>query len=971
MADLKLSDLASAGGITDDTYFYTIQGGVSRKLSSNVFSANLIDPVLKNKVILDGVQLIRGTDTDQTISITKSRTEFDIGPYSVTPSLPNGDRDGLLKIITLANVQGGSLYLSADRSNIYTNTWVQMSKSGDSITLLYSSSKYSNSWILLATTPGVKTNIPLDEANISDARIRRAISAKDNSIVYDEANGTIQVGNISNLVARVSLANVTTDDLKEGNINLYFTNNRAILALTPSLNQLRKRNANIIYVSINGDDSLDGFTMANALSNIHVALSRANAYMTVHVFPGKYTLFNNPVTIPKKVSLIGNDLRVTDITPQNTTSDMFYMNTGAYVNGFTFRGHQAANPDNIRGAAAVFAYNPDGSAGNITTSPYIQNCSSITTNGVGIRVDGSKVGGLKSMVVDAFTQFNEGGIGIYMLNQGYVQLVSVFTICCHYAVLAESGGFGSITNSNSSFGTYGLVADGVSPKLYGGRVIAQLTSRTVQMELSKPPNLNDRLLMANYNQDKCFRDTGLIVDSIATDLAYQSNTQSRFAGLQYWAQSINKTLDQTTEVNAAFQYLKTLATNVVVNSTAWDNNAAKPYQGGNVQIIVGGAPGDANVKLAVANLFGLYLDIYNNGVYAFTDRIIPNKYAATQSGAWTNAANLLIANKNFMASEMSAFFGNTYSYATYIPGRTIIKDASDLIESISFDILNSDVGYESNRQTLTRAALNYNYTDTSLVKNQVAQTGAAFSFIKTFVDEVLNKQIITSPYQTTYTQNTSVAGTVTASEISYVRARLDDIVNIINSGPTYQGVQNNINPIGLTANTNSNIVIATKILFANRDFIRAEVLEYVNQSWTDISNGTRNFYTVNESTNVSPNVYIVTFDEKILAVDRPSANNRVSFHQGSYIQTSTHTFEYVGSGDSLTTALPYNGGRPVQDNEVVYSRGGAVYYTSTDHKGDFRIGDELLINRATGTINGRTFNKSLFAVMTPFILALQ
>ena len=35
------------------------------------------------------------------------------------------------------------------------------------------------------------------------------------------------------------------------------------------------------------------------------------------------------------------------------------------------------------------------------------------------------------------------------------------------------------------------------------------------------------------------------------------------------------------------------------------------------------------------------------------------------------------------------------------------------------------------------------------------------------------------------------------------------------------------------------------------------------------------------------------------------------------------------------------------------------------------IGDELLIDRATGTINGRTFNKSLFAVMTPYILALQ
>jgi hypothetical protein len=215
-----------------------------------------------------------------------------------------------------------------------------------------------------------------------------------------------------------------------------------------------------------------------------------------------------------------------------------------------------------------------------------------------------------------------------MLNQGYVQLVSVFTICCHYAVLAESGGFGSITNSNSSFGTYGLVADGVSPKLYSGKVIAQLTSRTVQMELSKPPNLNDRLLMANYNQDKCFRDTGLIVDSIATDLAYQSNTQSRFAGLQYWGQGLNRSPEQRVEIRDALSYFKELATNVVVNAFTWDNTAARPYQGANTQLQNLAAPGTTYTASLVANIFDLILDIFDNGVYGVTDKIIPNLYPA-------------------------------------------------------------------------------------------------------------------------------------------------------------------------------------------------------------------------------------------------------------------------------------------------------------------------------------------------------
>jgi hypothetical protein len=302
-----------------------------------------------------------------------------------------------------------------------------------------------------------------------------------------------------------------------------------------------------------------------------------------------------------------------------------------------------------------------------------------------------------------------------------------------------------------------------------------------------------------------------------------------------------------------------------------------------------------------------------------------------------------------------------------MPNRTVFSDVGKLIDALTFDISN-----DGNRQTITQAVLYYDYLqNVSAIENQAVQTSGAFAYIKTIIDDILTLTPIANTYQTTYLQNTSFVANVTPSEILYVRNRVDDITNIINNGPTYENVQYNIEPISLTANTDSNIVIATQIILANRDFIRAEVLEYVNQNWTDLSNGTRNFYTVGETTNVTSNTCIVSFDEKIFRIDRPLANSRISFHQGSYLSTSSHTFEYVGAGNNLTTAFPFNGGIPIQENEVIESRGGAVYYTSTDHKGDFRIGNELLINRATGTINGRTFNKSLFAVMTPYILALQ
>jgi hypothetical protein len=104
----------------------------------------------------------------------------------------------------------------------------------------------------------------------------------------------------------------------------------------------------------------------------------------------------------------------------------------------------------------------------------------------------------------------------------------------------------------------------------------------------------------------------------------------------------------------------------------------------------------------------------------------------------------------------------------------------------------------------------------------------------------------------------------------------------------------------------------------------------------------------------------------------PIANNTpCSFYTRSAINASGHTFEYVGTGTVLSTALPQTGAIPIEANQVVKLNGGQVIYTSTDERGDFKVGDQLTINGAAGTITGETFDKSLFAVMTPYILALE
>lgn len=127
------------------------------------------------------------------------------------------------------------------------------------------------------------------------------------------------------------------------------------------------------------------------------------------------------------------------------------------------------NEESFTGRNIVFK-NLVGTTGVITRSPYIQNCTSITTTGSGLRVDGNLASGTASFVLDSYTQYNQGGDGIVIVNQGYTQLVSIFEICCDRAVYLSGGSTCSITNSNTDFGNFGLVADGVSPLQYTGKI---------------------------------------------------------------------------------------------------------------------------------------------------------------------------------------------------------------------------------------------------------------------------------------------------------------------------------------------------------------------------------------------------------------------------------------------------------------------------------------------------------------------
>jgi hypothetical protein len=90
------------------------------------------------------------------------------------------------------------------------------------------------------------------------------------------------------------------------------------------------------------------------------------------------------------------------------------------------------------------------------------------------------------------------------------------------------------------------------------------------------------------------------------------------------------------------------------------------------------------------------------------------------------------------------------------------------------------------------------------------------------------------------------------------------------------------------------------------------------------------------------------------------------FYLRSMVSTASHTMEYAGSGTDYT-ALPENGGVPIEANESINRNGGKVWLTSTDQSGKFKVGDTFAVDQQTGfvTIDPQSISTNVVSDLTP------
>lgn len=486
-----------------------------------------------------------------------------------------------------------------------------------------------------------------------------------------------------------------------------------------------------------------------------------------------------------------------------------------------------------------------------------------------------------------------------------------------------------------------------------------------------------------YDEAKCYRDTGLIVDALMQDLLFGGTSQSTFAGIQYWNQGtyVGDIANELTTTTSAINYISQLSQLIVQNDTGGTRYQSTVTQVTNLPAATGAE------STIIAADFSVITDILTNGIAGITDIIVPNSIAASGNIDVLHAFDLLQANREYLQAEAIAYVESTKTPGFIYDQTKCARDVGYMIDSVSVDLL-----YGGNRQAIQSGVYYYAYNDTSsAIPNEIPQTTAAYNHIRSIISDIILGGQITFPYQDLVAQVTNLSPG-SSTEVSAVQSRVDLITGIINNGPV--GVtKTSINPV---ASTDPTTLYAVSMLNANRAFIQAEVIAYINEVLAvpftyDVKKCRRDtelilqrlIYDLQSGGNYNMvqnglsywarngTHHIVQLGENVTRNDLFPDGATVNFYQRSYISASGYVFEYVGAGTNYGALPQFGVADPVQGKEVVQLDAGKVFFTSTDQNGDFRIGPGLVISQATGVLSGRTFTKSLFANMTPFILAIE
>lgn len=247
---------------------------------------------------------------------------------------------------------------------------------------------------------------------------------------------------------------------------------------------------NTFYVTQNGDDQRSGVTVALAVASVRRGIELLWAAwqadptdsFLLSVYPGFYVDPGEMVLPPNcgVVSIGGQYLTNMVATNGFEQCNMFLLNSGSYVQGFSFRNQRVDSFDEpTTGFACAFA-----PGAVIVRSPYVRDCSQVSNyapdsmvaplnpstgnplvgrGGGMVLADRAVLSSMTlfpSILCFGATPRSPNGLGYVAKNGAFVNGVSSVSIMCHISFYALRGGQITLNNSGTQFGDIAIRSKG-------------------------------------------------------------------------------------------------------------------------------------------------------------------------------------------------------------------------------------------------------------------------------------------------------------------------------------------------------------------------------------------------------------------------------------------------------------------------------------------------------------------------------
>jgi hypothetical protein len=288
-----------------------------------------------------------------------------------------------------------------------------------------------------------------------------------------------------------------------------------------------------------------------------------------------------------------------------------------------------------------------------------------------------------------------------------------------------------------------------------------------------------------YDEAKCERDVGYIVDAISYDILFGSDFRSAQAGLAYRRGITSTEVVVNNQLNATvetIEYIEEQLLELTLGQLAEEgsreaSNRAYDLTIGMKTIVQNGLDSLPPTVFSTHKEWGTA--DYANTAYASAS----NTTGSTET--FNHAVDQIVANHAFIRDEVRQWLNDpTNGYDTFWQGLSAsaqdacIRDVGYILDSTRYDMI-----YGGNTQSLVTGSAYFTNFVLSIDSSELPATIAAYGRLKTVVSEVLAETAVTTSPGVTETQDTS--GTAAnAAAIEFALDRIDDVLDwISNSAP--------------------------------------------------------------------------------------------------------------------------------------------------------------------------------------------